>query len=1141
MAGRLTPARSILNVSATAPDSYRTIGDAVAAAGHGDVISVQPGTYVESVVLHREVTLSAAGAPGGVRIESRDTPAVRIAGESATLSGIVIRHSGEQTSAIDVPTGRLRMDECTVEADSAAALYAHGAAEVTARGCEFTNPAGAGVIFVEGAEGSLTECTLRNVKASAVVIRTSANPQLADCVITDVEGSGLLAAERARGAVRDCRIVRAGNPAVAIEGESATRLYRTVIEESAGVGVLVASGSTPLLEDCAVTRAGAQGIALVEGAAPDLRRVEVRDADGYGVHVLDTSAGTFTECVVAGSADTAVLVSGAVTSSFEALHVDGGAGTGVSVGESATPTFDELRVDRTEGHGIEVRTAAHPRLRRATVTAPGGDGALVLDQGRGLFEDLSVTEPADAGVRVLDGGRPELRGCALVRTGAAAVHVRDGEVDLEEGDIADSQAEGVLVDDHGSVRLTRSRVRGSRRAGIEWRTGASGEATDCEVLTSGGDGVLVHTTEPLTLHNCLLRENTGAGLRVTTPSEQLQISRITSRGNGADDTHDGGREDDDEAAPAGPRPREADGAAAPRAARRSGAAASSAPAVPRGALAELLTELDALVGLAEVKREVATLVRLHQMAARRAAVGLPAPPLSRHLVFTGSPGTGKTTVARLYGRILAELGVIATGQLVEVGRPDLVASVVGGTALKTAEKFEQALGGVLFIDEAYTLSANASGGPDFGREAIDTLVKLMEDHRDEIVVIVAGYTHEMRKFLATNPGLASRFSRTIEFADYSPADLVTIVEGQCRAHDYRLEYETRAALVTFFENMPRDDAFGNGRSARKVFEEMVGRQAYRLAEEPDITPVEMTRLLPSDLAPPASGGVGAGAGASDVGRVDTLLAELQQMVGLADVKREVGNMVDLLASSRQRIAAGLPAPPLSRHLIFAGPPGTGKTTVARLYGSILAAMGVLQRGQVIEVGRADLVGEYIGHTAQRTKAAFDRARGGVLFIDEAYTLASGAGSGPDFGREAIDTLVKLMEDHRDEVVVIAAGYEGEMETFLGANPGLSSRFSHRVRFADYSTDELVTIVSQHAATAGYELSTATVAALRAHFAGIQRGPSFGNGRYARQVLDEAVTRHAKRMRRTESPTIQDLSLLLREDVMATPTEAGVGG
>jgi SpoVK/Ycf46/Vps4 family AAA+-type ATPase len=529
------------------------------------------------------------------------------------------------------------------------------------------------------------------------------------------------------------------------------------------------------------------------------------------------------------------------------------------------------------------------------------------------------------------------------------------------------------------------------------------------------------------------------------------------------------------------------------------------------------------------------LVRLHQMARRRSLAGLPAPPLSRHLVFTGAPGTGKTTVARLYGRILAELGVLPSGQLVEVGRPDLVASIVGGTAMKTAERFSEALGGVLFIDEAYTLASAGGGGPDFGREAVDTLVKLMEDHRDEVVVIVAGYTHEMRSFLATNPGLASRFSRTIEFADYSPTDLVSIVEGFCQSHDYRLEFETRLALGGYFEHLPRDAAFGNGRSARKTFDEMLGRQAYRLAEQEELSAVAMTRLLPEDIPPLPGGGIGAGAGAGDSEQVETLLTELRNMVGLAEVKREVSNMVDLLASARQREAAGLPVPSMSRHLIFAGPPGTGKTTVARLYGQILAAMGVLARGQVIEVGRGDLVASYVGQTAQRTADAFDRARGGVLFIDEAYALSSHAGGGADFGREAIDTLVKLMEDHRDEVVVIAAGYENDMDRFLAANQGLSSRFSHRIRFANYSTDELVTIVNQHAVAAGYDCIGPTISALRAHFAGTPRGPAFGNGRYARQVLDEAITRHAKRMRTKKNPTVHDLTLLLPDDIATAGT------
>ena len=241
-------------------------------------------------------------------------------------------------------------------------------------------------------------------------------------------------------------------------------------------------------------------------------------------------------------------------------------------------------------------------------------------------------------------------------------------------------------------------------------------------------------------------------------------------------------------------------------------------------------------------------------------------------------------------------------------------------------------------------------------------------------------------------------------------------------------------------------------------------------------------------------------------------------------------MVNLLAATRRRQEAGLPVPSLSRHLIFSGAPGTGKTTVARLYGQLLTALGVLAGGQLVEVARADLVGEYIGHTAHRTREAFDRARGGVLFIDEAYTLAPPGGSGNDFGREAIDTLVKLMEDHRDEVVVIAAGYSGEMDRFLAVNPGLASRFSHRVEFENYQPDELLTIVEQHAAAGGYDCAPETRTALLAHFRAVPRGEAFGNGRYARQMLDAMVTRQAGRLSTLAAATTQDLRLLLPADL-----------
>jgi succinate dehydrogenase flavin-adding protein (antitoxin of CptAB toxin-antitoxin module) len=275
-------------------------------------------------------------------------------------------------------------------------------------------------------------------------------------------------------------------------------------------------------------------------------------------------------------------------------------------------------------------------------------------------------------------------------------------------------------------------------------------------------------------------------------------------------------------------------------------AAEAAPAAAETDLETLMAQLNDLVGLERVKQDVNTMINLVQIVKRRREAGLAPPPLARHLVFAGNPGTGKTTVARLYGQLLASLGMLGKGHLVEVDRGTLVGEYVGHTAPKTTAAFRRALGGVLFIDEAYSL-VPPGNGTDFGQEAIATLVKLMEDHRDEVVVIVAGYPDQMRTFIAANPGLSSRFSRVLTFDDYSSEELVEIVETQARQFQYELDDETRVALQLYFESQPRGAGFGNGRFARKVFQLMTERHASRISALLASSDDDLSTLFAIDL------------------------------------------------------------------------------------------------------------------------------------------------------------------------------------------------------------------------------------------------------------------------------------------------------
>ncbi len=535
---------------------------------------------------------------------------------------------------------------------------------------------------------------------------------------------------------------------------------------------------------------------------------------------------------------------------------------------------------------------------------------------------------------------------------------------------------------------------------------------------------------------------------------------------------------------------------------------------------DVMSKMDGLIGLKEIKREVRDHASYIQFLQLRKEKGFEEKEeINVHSVFIGNPGTGKTTVAGMMGNLYKKMGLLTKGHVHEVDRGDLVGEYIGQTAPKVKEAIKKARGGVLFIDEAYALARSNDDSKDFGREVIEILVKEMSNGPGDMAVIVAGYPKEMKHFLDSNPGLKSRFKIHFEFSDYLPQELYHIASYACKAKDVVLSDLASVKIDEIITHAyrSRDRSFGNARFVYDLIEKAKINLGLRVMESEDprslnrdeisiieLQDVEKIQIEPKKELPFIP---------IDRALLADALQELDLLIGMTKVKEQIYELVKLVRFYRETDKDVLNN--FSLHTVFIGNPGTGKTTVARILTKIYKALGVLERGHMVETDRQGLVAGFVGQTAIKTAEKIDEAMGGVLFIDEAYALISrGAASAHgDFGNEAIQTLLKRMEDRRGEFFLFAAGYPDNMESFLKANPGLNSRFDKALKFEDYEPTDLLKIALKMLEEAEMKVTKDAEDHLQKYLAFLYefRDKYFGNARTVRNVVTEAIKNQNLRM------------------------------
>jgi SpoVK/Ycf46/Vps4 family AAA+-type ATPase len=1161
----------IFTVSKGFFSKYKTIVSALEEAPGGSVIEITPGVYEESIQLWGDITLKGTEGREKIIIRSSTSEAVDITKGEVHFENITFQGKeldGNNFCAVTVNGGRGIFHNCAFTAESETGLIVQSA-EAVLTDCIIEDSKLHGALLRDGAHVSVENASFSSNGLSGVQVDDNSIFQASLTKFSYNQSCGISGTKAEKISVYDGIFVNNFKSALYINDSSATvenstfsenghtssegfgyyqikggdsriTLSNILVEEGEFGGIVGEGTSKMVINDSRVVNNNGLGVYASGQTEVEIDSSEFRKSGASHIHTADNAILTVkkSDLQLAGHSAVFAIDQSTVTVDHTVISANGKTeknGTRyyqVAVVD-AQLNMQESTVKNGLFIGVVGKGKARLSIKDSSISENKGTGLVAQDESKVEVTAGTFTKNERNHICIYDCAKLNLKDSELRLAGENAVLLKEkAAVDIssslvsENGSTEDDGSGYYQLKNSGeTLRLTGTTVEKGVFGGLALDHGSKTEIISSDILENKQNNLMLDNEAELTMEDSRslsaeiynLKLNGNSICRVTKSSfeqndssmwQKSQESRLIT--------------DNEPALPETDRPvqdvREEN---------------------PELELDDVLAEIDSLIGLEGLKADIRETIRYIEFNKELEAFGLAdqegTKAAASHIVLKGNPGTGKTTAAKLFGKLYAAMGLLQSGHVVEVNREKLVGEYIGHTAPKTQDKIDEADGGILFIDEAYELT-NKDLERDFGHEAVALLLEEMENKKGRFIVVAAGYRADMDQFLESNPGLKSRFSKQVELEDYDPDELLAIAE-KIAGSKKRIFTEDAAIFLKqeFLQQWrKRDEFFGNGRMVRNTVEKILVAQAQRCMNLPkelwtpdvlqELTEADVQAAFPSLQEERYEMPV-------QEEELEEALAELDQLVGLEAVKSEVKQMVTLVRFYKEE---GREIRGLSPHTILKGNPGTGKTVVARIIAKIYSALGILERGDLIEVDRNQLVGRYQGESEKNIRKAVEQAMGGVLFIDEAYQLTQYGRS--DQGHNIIEVLLKYMEDSRDQFIVLAAGYEKEMEQFAASNPGLKRRFNRSLTFHDYEPEELLVIAEDIARKNGYRLSKEASRALhdKLYNAWESRDETFGNAGYARTLVTNITKKLDYRIALIpkEKRSLVETDLITKEDIEA---------